>query len=58
MKKFVFINEGEKAWLVTSIDQHNAIAKAVEAGYVSDMADFYYGLSDGVILVLELEKEI
>ena len=58
MKKFIFTNDGEKAWLVISVDQHNAIAKAVEAGYASDMSDFYYGLSDGQISILEIEKEI
>jgi len=47
MKKFIFTNDREKVWLVTSTDQHNAIAKAVAAGYAEDMADFYYGLSDG-----------
>lgn len=58
MKKFIFTKDGEKAWLVTSTDQHNAIAKAVEAGYAVDMTDFYYGFSDGQINVQELEKEI
>lgn len=57
--KFVFVdNERGRVWIVEARDQHNAIAKAVEAGYSEDMADFYYGLGDGQISIYEIEKEI
>lgn len=59
MMKFAFVsNEQERVWIVEAEDKHNAIAKAVEAGYSHDMADFYYGLGDGQISVYEIEKEI
>lgn len=58
MKKFVFINESEKCWLVNDINKHTAIAAAVENGYATDMEDFYYGLSDGQIQVFEVQKQI
>lgn len=57
--KFAFVdNEREHVWIVEARDKHNAIAKAVEAGYSENMADFYYGLGDGQISVYEIEKEI
>jgi len=57
--KFAFVdNEREHVWIVEARDKHNAIAKAVEAGYSEDMADFYYGLGDGQISIYEIEKEI
>jgi len=59
MMKFAFVdNEREHVWIVEARDKHNAIAKAVEAGYSEDMADFYYGLGDGQISIYEIEKEI
>jgi len=59
MTKFAFIdNEQERVWIVEAEDQHNAIAKAVKAGFAESMQDFYYGLSDGQISVLEIAKEI
>jgi len=56
--KFIFLNEMDRGWVVEAQDKHNAIAKAVEAGYSENMADFYYGLSDGQISVVEVEREI
>lgn len=57
--KFAFVdNEREHVWIVEARDKHNAIAKAVEAGYSEDMANFYYGLGDGQISIYEIEKEI
>lgn len=56
--KFVFVDESEKCWLVEAKDKHNAIAKAVEKGFSQDMADFYYGLSDGQVHVYEVGKEV
>lgn len=61
MMKFVFVDnerDGGHVWIVEAGDKHNAIAKAVEAGYSEDMADFYYGLEDGQISIYEIEKEI
>ena len=58
MKKFIFLDDDHgKCWLIESEDQHNAIAQAVKEGYAEDMADFYYGLSDGQIFVAEVQKE-
>ena len=56
--KFVFINEGEKCWIVEAKDKHNAIAIAVEKGYTENMKDFYYGLDDGQIQVIEVEEDL
>ena len=57
--KFAFVdNEGGRVWIVEARDKHNAIAKAVEAGYSDSMHDFYYGLEDGQISIYEIEKEI
>jgi len=59
MTKFAFINnEQDRVWIVEAVDQHNAIAKAVKAGFAENMHDFYYGLSDGQISVNEVAKEI
>lgn len=56
--KFIFVSEGERGWIVEAANQNEAIAKAVENGYANDMSDFYYGLSDGQIEVIKVEKEI
>jgi len=56
--KFAVIDEGRRCWIVEAIDKHNAIAKAVEADFAENMADFYYGLDDGQISVVDIEKEI
>jgi len=59
MTKFAFVdNEQQRVWIIEAEDKHNAIAKAVEAGYSEDMADFYYGLEDGQISIYEVAKEI
>lgn len=60
--KFAFIDQTRPfspfSWTVEAEDKHNAIAKAVENGFTEDMADFYYGLDDGQISVIEVTKEI
>ena len=58
--KYIFISEGENAWIVEADNQHAAIAKAVEEhNYQNgDMSDFYYGLDDGQIQIFPVEKEI
>lgn len=58
MKQFVFTQDDETCWIVTAQDEHNAIALAVENGFSESMHDFYYGLSDGQINVLQVNKEI
>lgn len=57
--KFAFIEEERnRCWIIEADDKHIAIAKAVEAGFQQDMESFYYGLSDGQISVIKIEKEI
>ena len=56
--KFIFLDEGEKCWIVEAPDQHSAIGIAVKAGYSDSMFDFYYGYEDGQIQVVEIQREI
>lgn len=58
MKKFVFVHEEEKAWLVHAPNKHEAIAKAVENDFSHNMGDFYYGYEDGQTQVFEIEREL
>lgn len=58
MKFAVIDNERDRCWVVEAQDKHNAIAVAVKGGFSSDMADFYYGLSDGQISVMEVNQSL
>ena len=57
--KFVFVDEDkENALLVEAKDKHIAIEIAVKHGFAEDMADFYYGLEDGQIEIIEIKEEV
>ncbi len=60
-KQFVVLfsdHDPQICWVVVAPDQHSAIVKAVEAGFGSDIVDFYCGLSDGQISIIEINKTL
>jgi len=58
-KLFALIElEEERCWIIKASDQHKAISKAVKAGFSGDMSDFHYGLEDGQISIIEVEREL
>lgn len=47
-----------RCWLISAENKHVAIAKAVEGEFSEDMTDFYYGLDDGQISILEVNRSL
>lgn len=57
MKEFAIVSDG-RCWVVVAENKHGAIGKAVKEGYQDTMSDFYYGLEDGQIQVIEVSLRV